>query len=121
MTAATGLSPLGKVFFGSLCGGTFALGCWQTSRYFEKEELVKQREQDLALPPRPFDRQNYNTASLQRQVIKGKFVHDQEVLVGPRGPPPGAMASTGPSSGRSEGGMSSSPQVRNFFKCNNNV
>ena len=43
--------------------------------------------------------------------IKGKFMHEFEILVGPRGPPPGAISSSGPNSGRSTGaGMSSSPQ-----------
>lgn len=43
--------------------------------------------------------------------IQGKFMHDSEILVGPRGPPPGAISSSGPNSGRSTGaGMSSSPQ-----------
>ena len=43
--------------------------------------------------------------------VEGTFHHDKEVLVGPRGPPPGAISATGPNSGRSSGGMSSSPQV----------
>jgi len=109
-SAATGLSPLGKAFFGSLCAGTFGLGCWQTQRFFEKQELVKQREHDLSLPPTPLAGDS-DLTSLRQRVVNGTFQHDKEVLVGPRGPPPGAMASTGPSSGRSEGGMSSSPQV----------
>lgn len=117
--ASKGLSPLGKAFFGSLCAGTFGLGCWQTQRFFEKQELVKQREHDLALAPTKFDRHiTHDTAVLQRKIAKGTFDHSKEVLVGPRGPPPGAMATTGPSSGRSQGGMSSSPQVRfDGFRC----
>lgn len=42
--------------------------------------------------------------------VEGTFLHDKELLVGPRGPPPGAISSSGPNSGRSSGGMSSSPQ-----------
>ena len=109
---AAGLSPLGKLFFGSLTAGTFALGCWQTQRYFEKIELEAQREHDLSLAPVPLDAATAKTASMRRQVVEGTFCFDKEVLVGPRGPPPGAIASSGPSSGRNEGGMSSSPQVR---------
>ena len=115
--AAAGLSPLGKAFFGSLCAGTFGLGCWQTQRFFEKQELVKKREYDLSLDPLPLS-DNEDVSSLRRRVVNGTFHHEKEVLVGPRGPPPGAMASSGPSSGRSEGGMSSSPQVRKRFLLN---
>lgn len=110
--AAAGLSPLGKAFFGSLCAGTFGLGCWQTQRFFEKQEKVKQREHDLSLPPISLAESANDVTSLRQRVVNGTFQHEKEVLVGPRGPPPGAMASSGPSSGRSEGGMSSSPQVR---------
>lgn len=42
--------------------------------------------------------------------VEGRYNHDLELLVGPRGPPPGAISATGPNSGRSSGGMSSSPQ-----------
>ena len=109
-STAAGLSPLGKAFFGSLCAGTFGLGCWQTQRFFEKQELMAQREHDLSLDPEPLT-SDHNTLSLRRKVVQGAYRHDKEVLVGPRGPPPGAMASSGPSSGRAGGGMSSSPQV----------
>jgi surfeit locus 1 family protein len=109
-SAAAGLSPLGKAFFGSLCAGTFGLGCWQTQRFFEKKELVKKNEHDLSLPPIPLSESGNDLTSLRRRLVNGTFQHNREILVGPRGPPPGAMASTGPSSGRSEGGMSSGPQ-----------
>lgn len=105
---ATGLSPLGKAFFGSLCAGTFGLGCWQTQRFFEKQELVAKREEDLALEPQSLD--EADNAGMGRKVVDGTYLHDKEVLVGLRGPPAGAMASSGPGSGRSQGGMSSNPQ-----------
>lgn len=105
---AAGLSPLGKAFFGSLCAGTFGLGCWQTQRFFDKQELVAKREEDLALEPQPLD--EADSAGMRRKVVEGTYLHGREVLVGLRGPPPGAMASSGPGSGRSQGGMSSSPQ-----------
>ena len=113
--AASGLSPLGKAFFGSLTLGTFGLGCWQTQRFFEKQELVKQREHDLSLAPTLLSDAN-DLTSMRQRVVNGTFQHDKEILVGPRGPPAGALASTGPSSGRSEGGMSSSPQVSSFLR-----
>lgn len=43
-------------------------------------------------------------------MVQGVFRHEDAVLVGPRGPPLGAISSSGPNSGRSSGGMSSSPQ-----------
>ena len=134
-----GLSTLGTLFFGGLCAATFGLGCWQSARYFEKVDQMQVREDELRAPPVDMTRfttatgtsndsngsngdDNSNSAgskqgsssspssSFRRLVTRGTFDHGREVLVGPRGPPPGALSSTGPSSGRSSGGMSSSPQ-----------
>ena len=125
-----GISPAGAAFFGSLCIGTFGLGCWQTSRYFEKTDKISVREHGLAADPVPLglnsevnhvvedvgtDKGPESDSpavelSFRRSTLNGNFRHQHEVLVGPRGPPPGAVAVTGPSSGRSSGGMSSSPQ-----------
>ena len=107
--ATAGLGTGGKLFFGSLCAGTFGLGCWQLQRYTEKIELVKQREAELAMVPEPLD--DTVPKGLRRRLVDGQYLHQLEVLVGPRGPPQGALAKSGPSSGRS-GGMSTSPQVR---------
>ena len=100
---------VGKAFFGSLCVGTFGLGAWQTKRYMEKVDLVEARERELIDAPVPLSEQH---DGFRRVLVRGTFDHSKYVLVGPRGPPPGAMASSGPNSGRSSGGMSSSPQVR---------
>jgi len=132
-----GLSTLGTLFFGSLCASTFGLGVWQSRRYFEKIDQVERRELELAADPVELDRFTIaaadaanddddddnidedttedsaaarTTASYRRLITRGEFMHEDEVLVGPRGPPPGALASSGPSSGRSSGGMASSPQ-----------
>ena len=55
--------------------------------------------------------------------IQGQFLHEYEILIGPRGPPLNAISSNGPNSGRSSGGMSSSPQgyyvITPFSRCNN--
>jgi hypothetical protein len=47
---------------------------------------------------------------LSVRTLSGCFDHEREVLLGPRGPPPGALADSGPNSGRSGGGLGSSPQ-----------
>ena len=112
MAAAAGLGTGGKLFFGSLCAGTFGLGCWQLQRYTEKIQLVKEREEELSKTPEPLD--DAVPTGFRRRSVEGNFLHELEVLVGPRGPPHGALAKSGPSSGRS-GGMSTSPQVRAFL------
>ena len=48
--------------------------------------------------------------SYRRVNLQGKYQHNKQILIGPRGPPPGALAESGPNSGRSGGGMSSSTQ-----------
>jgi surfeit locus 1 family protein len=107
-----GLSAAGKAFFGGLCAGTFGLGCWQSKRLLEKQELVASRQTDLAMEP-----SNKLTASaftsddtqksFRRVLLTGTFQHDRQVLVGPRGPPAGALPD-GP--GTSAAGMSQAPQ-----------
>ena len=134
------ISKAGVAFFSSLCVTTFGLGCWQSQRYFEKIELVQKRNDELTLQPSSLEKdamcslqeridslsQNGKNGKVLQAAhdgndddivrgfrplkVKGKFMHEYEILVGPRGPPPGAISSSGPNSGRSSGGMSSSPQ-----------
>lgn len=72
------------------------------------------RQKELALNAQEYSglQEDTGVPTFRRQIIKGQYIHDGEMLLGPRGPPPGALAVTGPASGRSEGGMSSGPQVR---------
>lgn len=119
----------GKVFFPSLCAITFTLGTWQTKRYFEKIDMVQKRKDDLSLEPLSLEQwrlindkanktnvggdvsNNLKATSYRRVTIQGKFDHTNSILIGPRGPPPGALATTGPNSGMGGGGgMSSSMQ-----------
>jgi len=130
----------GVTFFGSLCASTFGLGCWQSKRYFEKVDMIAKRveelnmpmknlesnaqcfpEEQVAIPVQPLipsgnnNVDNAPTLPVKREEfrstsIEGKFRHDDELLMGPRGPPLGAISKSGPNSGRSAGGMSSSPQ-----------
>jgi len=128
------LSTGGKIFFSSLCASTFGLGCWQAQRYFEKIEQMKQREEELCLDPVELDnnimcsreemidgtvdgvssqfsegKQNEN-GGYRPVYVRGQFRHQDEILIGPRGPPLGTLSANGPNSGRSSGGMASSPQ-----------
>jgi cytochrome oxidase assembly protein ShyY1 len=109
-----GLNLAGRVFFGSLCGTTFGLGCWQAQRLLEKRRLVDERTQQLQQAPilitSPLQIANTShnkNSSFQRLLLRGNFHHQNEFLVGPRGPPPGALPD-GP--GGSAQGLSSAPQ-----------
>jgi cytochrome oxidase assembly protein ShyY1 len=103
-----GLSLGGKVFFGSMCAGTFGLGCWQSKRLLEKQTLVASRQTDLAMEPSMDLKDADASKGSFRQVrLTGTFQHDRQVLVGPRGPPQGALPD-GP--GTSAAGMSQAPQ-----------
>ena len=108
MTSQKSLSLAGKAFFGSLCAGTFGLGVWQTQRYFEKQDLIQQRATDLAAPPTEniLEQQQQN-GSFRRLQLQGRYLHSAEILVGPRGPPPGTLPDK---PGSSAQGMSSAPQ-----------
>ena len=92
-----GLSSGGKVFFGSLCCGTFVLGVWQTQRYFEKETLMAAREEQLQMPPLTSlaqaisNQQHHCQQHFRKWHMTGTFHHQGQVLVGPRGLPPGAL------------------------------
>jgi len=122
-TSSSTTDTVGKIFFPSLCLLTFGLGSWQTKRYFEKVDMVKKREDDLELDPlssfsdwQLLQNNSKDTdtdaksKSYRRVNLQGKYQHDKQILIGPRGPPPGALAESGPNSGRSGGGMSSSTQ-----------
>jgi len=130
------LSLGGKAFFGSLCAGTFGLGVWQTERYFGKVELVAKREEEMNMPPislephammskaefmklsnkkdikQDIDDTDAAVAGFRRVYTRGIFRHEHEALVGPRGPPLDTLGNKGPLSGRSAGGMGTSPQVK---------
>eukprot|EP00977_Amphora_coffeiformis_P022822 scaffold11610_cov90-Amphora_coffeaeformis.AAC.1 len=116
--SSQGLSLAGKAVFGSLCAGTFGLGVWQTQRYFEKQTLMQQREVDLKAPPltdltllqQPpsgSSSSSSSSVSFRRIQLQGHYLHQAEFLVGPRGPPPGALPDK---PGSSAAGMSSAPQ-----------
>jgi surfeit locus 1 family protein len=108
------LSASGKVFFGSLCAGTFGLGLWQVNRLEEKIRLVEERQFQLKMEPSTS--LEINQFPYRRRLLQGTLRHDKEVLVGPRGAPPGVkipargLSAMSGKTGQSSSGMSSGPQ-----------
>jgi len=141
MSAALASKPLskgGQLFFSSLVASTFGLGVWQSQRYFEKEELMRKRKQELSNPPVPLPPYTVCAKSelrgdaspihhfeigyyppLQKSELKennrvkltGAYRCSDTILIGPRGPPPGSLDKSGPNAAMAgKGGMSTSPQ-----------
>jgi len=87
-----------KVFMGSLVGLTFGLGSWQVKRYFEKGQVMEERENLLARDPIPFQtlveriKCSSPTDSLDELLysvveVDGVLEFDKAVLAGPRAAP----------------------------------
>lgn len=101
---------LGILIFGSLCVGTFYLGCWQTSRYFQKIDGMEERKNQLQLlPMRKFCSKTFIETPYRRYCVRGEFLYDKEVFVGPR-PLPDGVLPPNPKSGTGGGGLASNPQ-----------
>jgi surfeit locus 1 family protein len=66
----------------------FALGTWQIQRLKEKTELITRFKDALSRPPLPLppvvDESVVHEFDYRRIRLKGKWRHDQEMLVGPR-------------------------------------
>jgi cytochrome oxidase assembly protein ShyY1 len=124
--ATTLLSNSGKVFFGGLCAGTFGLGCWQVQRLMEKIHLMEERQVQLDMEPTANLEFSSSTSGgdaaaaaesypYRRRLLQGTFRHDKEVLIGPRGAPPGVKLEVKGLSAKSGmktqgSGMSAGPQ-----------
>jgi len=105
------VSSLTLPVFGSLVLGTGSLGIWQTARYFDKVALIESQAAALSDDDVDDESRVLEDPRIKRVVtMTGTFLHGDEVMVGPRGPPPGVLSSDGPMSGRGGGGISSSPQ-----------
>ena len=95
-SVASGLSSGGKVFFGSLCCGTFVLGVWQTQRYYEKIAWMSDREDQLKMAPvtsiaAGISGIHHYQEQFRKWKLSGYFHHQGQVLVGPRSLPSGAL------------------------------
>ncbi|KAI8914776.1 SURF1 family-domain-containing protein [Powellomyces hirtus] len=68
--------------------GTFGLGCWQVYRLQWKLDLIEKADQRMHLDPVPLpatDGLVSNIADEYRRVhVTGAFLHDKEMLLGPR-------------------------------------
>jgi len=152
----TKLGASGKIFFGSLCAGTFGLGCWQLDRLLQKWDAIDERREQLGMPPVRYGvggvgvgagwnttntndttstaasttrntttihtNTNTNTtnndndnalAPYRRRLLRGRLRHDKEVLIGPRGAPPGVQLPVS--------GLSAAKNKNNANKNNGNA
>lgn len=89
---AAPLSPAGIAFFSSLCALTFGLGCWQSTRYYQKIDLLEEMAAALSLPPASA---TANPPPHRRVRVVGTYAHEKTVLVGPRRAPGGAGQTEG--------------------------
>lgn len=113
MAASAAFGRAGKVVvFGGLVTGTFGLGCWQTSRYAWKVDLLESRRVALAAPPVALP-PGASASSLaadapalsgecRRVALRGKYDASRTARVGPRSAPPGL--------GQKAPGMGTNPQ-----------
>lgn len=110
--SGSGTDVAGIIVFGSICAGTFGLGCWQVQRYNWKVDLLKiakeRYEMDAqVLPERKLSQgdlyEYLQDISGQRVALTGSFDHSNEVRIGPRAAPPGLVTDAAQ-------GMATNPQ-----------
>lgn len=77
------------VFFGMPIAVTFSLGVWQVRRLKRKIRLIEEREKSLKAQALDAAEVFESTRDLdhRRVEISGRFLHDSEMLVGPRSAP----------------------------------
>lgn len=102
----------GFVLFSSIVGGTFGLGCWQLSRYFEKVKIVEQRLEEVRQAPKDVSAGPLPEASMCPLRISGVEFPAREVRVTPRTPPAGTPSRILPAATGSAGYLSVVPFQR---------
>lgn len=65
---------------------TFGLGCWQVYRKQWKEDLIRTLETRMRMSPLPIpdDLSELEQMEYQKVTVRGEFLHDQELHLGPR-------------------------------------
>nr|XP_029734449.1 SURF1-like protein [Aedes albopictus]XP_029734452.1 SURF1-like protein [Aedes albopictus] len=65
---------------------TFGLGCWQVYRKQWKEDLIRTLESRMRMEPVPIpdDLSELDKMEYQKVIVRGEFLHDQELHLGPR-------------------------------------
>jgi len=91
---------LGKTFYGSVSAGSFLLGLWEIRCYRRKKTLVDKRLEELSMDPIELGKYNPKGFNFQRFLVRGKWRHEDEILVGPREPP---IANVGSNSSNPQG------------------
>ncbi|XP_058464680.1 SURF1-like protein [Malaya genurostris] len=79
------ISPFGWVLL-AIPATTFGLGCWQVHRKQWKEELIRNLETRVRMEPVPLPDNllELNNMEYQKVTVRGEFLHDQELHLGPR-------------------------------------
>ncbi|XP_037934212.1 SURF1-like protein [Teleopsis dalmanni] len=79
------ISPLGW-FLLLIPATTFALGCWQVKRKSWKEQLIKELDHLKQIPAAPLPDNLSDVSKMEYRLVKvrGKFLHEKELLMGPR-------------------------------------
>lgn len=101
----------GYAFFGSLCLGTFGLGCWQLQRYQWKLGVASDQKSKYGQEPQLLPESS--SQSLLRETVAqligrristtGTYEHTKEILLGPRSAPVGLV-------GDAAQGLATNPQ-----------
>ncbi|KAI0562095.1 Surfeit locus protein [Gracilaria domingensis] len=77
-----------SLLFGVPIALTFSLGVWQVYRLRRKERLIVERKQRLSSPPIDTTVLFQDSDTDHRRVqVTGRFLHEYEMLVGPRSAP----------------------------------
>ncbi|KAH8397570.1 hypothetical protein KR222_010254 [Zaprionus bogoriensis] len=79
------ISPIGWLLL-VIPATAFGLGCWQVKRKFWKEELIQTLHEQMHREPVELPEDLSQLAHMEYRLVKlrGKFLHDKEMLMGPR-------------------------------------
>ncbi|XP_055609079.1 SURF1-like protein [Uranotaenia lowii] len=82
---AKSVTPFGWMLL-SVPAVTFGLGCWQVHRKQWKEDLIRNLESKMRLEsvPLPDDLSELEDMEYEKVTVRGTFLHDQEMYLGPR-------------------------------------